>query len=156
MRLAWLRKMAKLADLAMMANHLARQGGPMLNILTSQNLSNILIIVTRYFGGILLGTGGLVKAYTEVSLEALNKANIVQKELGQEAKIVVNYADLEKLKYYLKQNKIYISSTEYAENVNVMIEITQEKLDKILEQKQNLNFHILQCEILKPKFITTM
>ena len=128
----------------------------MLNILTSQNLSNILIIVTRYFGGILLGTGGLVKAYTEASIEALNKANIVQKELGQEAKIVVNYADLEKLKYYLKQNKIYISNTEYAENVNVMIEITQEKLEKILDQKQNLNFNILQYEILKPKFITTM
>lgn len=128
----------------------------MLNILTSQNLSNILIIVTRYFGGILLGTGGLVKAYTEASIEALNKANIVQKELGKEAKIVVNYADLEKLKYYLKQNKIHISNTEYAENVNVMIEITQEKLEKILDQKQNLNFNILQYEILKPKFITTM
>ena len=48
-------------------------GGPMLNILTSQNLSNVLVIVTRYFGGILLGTGGLVKAYTTASLEALNK-----------------------------------------------------------------------------------
>lgn len=128
-------------------------GAPMLNILTSQNLSNILMIVTRYFGGILLGTGGLVKAYTEVSLEALNKASILQKELGKEVKIVVNYADLEKLKYYLKQNKIYISNIKYAENVNVMIEITQEKLDEILEQKQNLNFDILEYEMLKEKFI---
>ena len=78
----------------------------MLNILTSQNLCNILVIVTRYFGGILLGTGGLVRAYTQSSIEALNKANIVCKEHGMEAQFVINYCDLEKLKYYLKQQNI--------------------------------------------------
>lgn len=128
-------------------------GGPMLNILTSQNLSNILIIVTRYFGGILLGTGGLVKAYTSASIEALNQATIVQKELGKEVKFVVNYPDLEKLKYYLKQNSIKISDIEYSENVNVIVEITEEKLEKILEQRENLNFNILEYEILREKFI---
>lgn len=112
------------------------------------------MIVTRYFGGILLGTGGLVKAYTEATLEAFNQANMVQKELGKEVEIVVSYADLEKLKYYLKQNNIHISDVEYAENVNVKIEITQEKLEKILQEKANLNFKIMQCEILKEKFIT--
>ncbi len=52
-------------------------GAPMLNLLKKQNLSNVIIIVTRYFGGILLGTGGLVRAYTEATKEALNKAKIV-------------------------------------------------------------------------------
>lgn len=128
-------------------------GGPMLNILTSQNLSNILIIVTRYFGGILLGTGGLVKAYTTASLEALNKASLVQKELGEEVKLVVNYPDLEKLKYYLKQNSINISDIEYEENVNVIVEMTKEKFEKVLEQKENLNFKILTYELIREKFI---
>lgn len=128
-------------------------GGPMLNILTSQNLSNILIIVTRYFGGILLGTGGLVKAYTTASLEALNKASLVQKELGEEVKLVVNYPDLEKLKYYLKQNSINIADIEYEENVNVIVEMTKEKLEKVLEQKENLNFKILTYEVIREKFI---
>lgn len=56
-------------------------GSPMLNILNSKNLSNIVVIVTRYFGGILLGTGGLVRAYTGTLQEALSKAKEVEKEL---------------------------------------------------------------------------
>lgn len=128
-------------------------GGPMLNILTSQNLSNVLLVVTRYFGGILLGTGGLVKAYTTVSINAIESAEIVEKELGLEVKIIVNYADLEKLKYYAKVNEIEIFNVEYDENVSVILNITKEKYDIILNQKNNLNFNILDNEIVKQKFI---
>ncbi len=126
----------------------------MLNLLTSQNLSNILIIVTRYFGGILLGTGGLVKAYTATSMEALKQVNIVQKECGKEVKVCVSYADLEKLKYDCKQKNIAIVDIFYEEAVNVIIEMSQEKLEEMLEQKENLNFKLLKYEILKEKFIT--
>lgn len=128
-------------------------GGPMLNILTSQNLSNVLLVVTRYFGGILLGTGGLVKAYTTVSINAIESANIVQKDLGLEVKFVVNYADLEKLKYYAKVNEIEIFKIEYNENVDVILNITKEKYEMILNQKNNLNFKILDEKIIKQKFI---
>ena len=126
----------------------------MLNILTAQNLSNVLVIVTRYFGGILLGTGGLVKAYTEATMESLKQANIVEKELGKEVEMVVNYAELEKLKYYFKQNKMNIIHVEYGENVKVIAEMTQEKLENMLEQKENLNFKIEQWNSVKPKLIT--
>ena len=129
-------------------------GAPMLNMLTSQNLSNILVIVTRYFGGILLGTGGLVKAYTEATSEALKVANIVSKELGKEAQFVVKYPDLEKLKYYFKIQDIGIINIEYGENVKVVFEVSQGKLDEILAQKENLNFKILEYEVLNEKFIT--
>lgn len=125
----------------------------MLNILTSQNLCNILVIVTRYFGGILLGTGGLVRAYTQSSIEALNKANIVCKEHGMEAQFVINYCDLEKLKYYLKQQNITISDIKYHEKVNVVAQLTQEKFERILEQKRNLNFEIMDYKILRETFI---
>ena len=54
-------------------------GAPMLNILTKKNLNNVLIIVTRYFGGILLGTGGLVKAYSDASIQAIEKAKEIEK-----------------------------------------------------------------------------
>ena len=131
-------------------------GGPMLNILTSQNLSNVLIIVTRYFGGILLGTGGLVKAYTGASIEALNKAEIVEKALGKETEFVVNYPDLEKLKYYFKQNNINIVNIEYGENAKVVAEITDVKLEKLLQEKENLNFKIIEHKILREKFIKIM
>lgn len=129
-------------------------GAPMLNILTSQNICNVLIIVTRYFGGILLGTGGLVKAYTTASIEVLNKVNIIHKDLGIEVRFTVEYSDLEKLKYYLKQNNVNITNIEYFENVNVTTEMTNEKLDLLLEQKENLNFKIIENEILRKKIIT--
>ena len=128
-------------------------GAPMLNILTSQNLSNVLIIVTRYFGGILLGTGGLVKAYTQATIEALNKANIVKKDLGEIVKFVVGYSDLEKLKYFLKQNSVRISDVQYGENVEIFVDITDEKLKEILVRRNELNFEIIYYEVIGEKFI---
>lgn len=128
-------------------------GAPMLNVLNSKGLTNVLVIVTRYFGGILLGTGGLVRAYTGVTQEALNKITEVQKDLGLETKIEVSYSDFEKLKYYLKHNEIKLLSSEYSENVVSIVEVTQEKLQQIRNNKNELNFKILDIEILREKYI---
>ena len=128
-------------------------GAPILNILTSQNLSNVLVIITRYFGGILLGTGGLVKAYSLAVQEALNKAKIITKDLGKEVQIIVNYADFEKLKYYLNQNNIKMIDVKYEENICVNIEITDQKLEKMLQEKESFNFKIIDYSIIKQKFI---
>lgn len=125
----------------------------MLNILTSQNLSNVLVIVTRYFGGILLGTGGLVKAYSSVTIKALEEASIVQKELGIELALIVSYPDLEKMKYYLKQNKSNIVKINFEERIHVIVEMTKEKYKKMLEERENLNFCILESKMLREKFI---
>ena len=128
-------------------------GAPMLNILTSKNLSNCLVVVTRYFGGILLGTGGLVRAYTGAMQEALSGITEINKDIGIEVKFEVTYSDLEKLKYYLKQNEIKILVMLYLENVDVTVETTSEKLENIEKQKENLNFIIIKKEILKEKYI---
>lgn len=109
--------------------------------------------MTRYFGGILLGTGGLVKAYSAATMEALKKAQVIEKALGKEVRIVVNYADLEKLKYYLKQNDVKIVNTTYGENVEIVAEMVQEKWEAMLEKKESLNFVVLECEVLEEKFI---
>ncbi len=128
-------------------------GAPMLNILTSKNLSNCLVIVTRYFGGILLGTGGLVRAYTGAVQEALSKIKEINKDIGIEVKFEITYSDLEKLKYYLKQNEIKILEIQYFENVEVIVETTSEKIEIINKQKEELNFKILSENILKEKYI---
>lgn len=130
-------------------------GGPMLNILQGQGLSNCLVIVTRYFGGILLGTGGLVRAYSDATKLALENVEIINKDLGIEAKFVVSYSDLQKLQYYFNKNEIKILDTKYNENIEVIFEITQNKYETILEQdrKMNLNFSILEKQILKEKYI---
>ena len=128
-------------------------GAPMLNILSSQNLRNVVVIVTRYFGGILLGTGGLVRAYTGAVQEALKNVEIIEKYLGLEVKLEVNYPNLEKLKYYLKQNEIKILSSEYLENIKVLVEMSEEKLNILLHNKDHLNFNLINVEKVKEKYI---
>lgn len=128
-------------------------GAPILNVINGNELSNILIVVTRYFGGILLGTGGLVKAYTNASLEALKKAEYVTEKIGLELKIEINYIDLEKLKYYCQKKDINIIKIEYKEFIECVLEVTNDEKDKILSNNQDITFKILKWKILTEKNI---
>ena len=125
----------------------------MLNILNSQNISNILVVVTRYFGGILLGTGGLVRAYSQATSEALKSAKIINKDLGIEAEIEISYQDLQKLNYYLEKNKIKILENRFLETVKVNIECQKEKFNFMIENKNNFNFKIINFKIIGEKYI---
>ena len=69
-------------------------GAPIQNILNARKLTNALVIVTRYFGGILLGTGGLVKAYSTTAIKAIENTKTIQKEWGYDLKIEIEYKDL--------------------------------------------------------------
>ena len=130
-------------------------GGPMLNILNGKELTNLVVIVTRYFGGILLGTGGLIRAYTGATQEALGKLEEVYKDLGLEVKLITTYPEFEKLKYYLKQNQIEITNIEYNEKVEVFVDITEEKYNNILKAKEKyeLNFELIGTDVLNEKYI---
>lgn len=120
-------------------------GVPILNILNGRTLSNILVVVTRYFGGILLGTGGLVRAYSLATTEALENAEILSQELGLEAKFLVEYKDLEELKYHLKNQQISITKLNYGEKIEVIVEgqIDIIKNDKISDRIMLENFEII-------------
>ena len=130
-------------------------GGPMLNILNGKELTNLVVIVTRYFGGILLGTGGLIRAYAGATQEALGKLEEVYKDLGLEVKLITTYPEFEKLKYYLKQNQIEITNIEYNEKVEVFVDITEEKYNNILKAKEKyeLNFELIGTDVLNEKYI---
>jgi len=128
-------------------------GGPLLNIINSEKIENIIVIVTRYFGGILLGTGGLVRAYTDAFKVALKNINLVNKDYGNIVKIKIMYSDFEKLKYYLQKNEIKIVDIEYGENVCTIIEATDEKYEKIVSNKNDLNIDILEISVVERRFI---
>lgn len=128
-------------------------GAPMLNILNSQNLCNVLVVVTRYFGGVLLGTGGLLRAYTDSTQKALENSKIIEKDYGIICKYKISYEDLEKIKYYFKQENIKIIDFEYAEFVEITVEITEEKYQKILQNSEKLNFRIINDKITEKTFI---
>ncbi len=78
-------------------------GNPMLSILQGRQLINVLVVVTRYFGGILLGTGGLVKAYSEATTNALEYASIKKQQKVVEVSFQTEYSELETLKHYINQ-----------------------------------------------------
>ena len=128
-------------------------GSPMLSLITNQNIGNVLVVVTRYFGGILLGTGGLVRAYTLSAQEALKKAEFKNMELGIEAEIQVKYSDLDKIKYYCKNMDIKITQIEYLEDVKVVIELTNEKFIQFQDMLVD-NGHDEKIKKNREKYIT--
>ena len=117
-------------------------GAPLLALLKSANLKNVIIIVTRYFGGILLGTGGLVRAYTESAKNAIENAKIVYKDYGIQFEIEISYNNLKEILFICKNLDISIIKIEYQENVKLLLESTfeakkeLEKSDKILSQRE--------------------
>lgn len=127
-------------------------GGPMLNILARNNLCNVLVVVTRYFGGILLGTGGLVRAYSDATTKVIESATLANETMGLEVEVIIDYNGLEMLKYYCKNNNINIVDTVYEDNIKCYIEVTKEELDDLLDTNKN-NCNILSYSIIKEKNI---
>ena len=80
-------------------------GAPMLNILQKNGYVNVLVVVTRYFGGILLGTGGLVRAYSDSLTLAIEKSIKIEKRLGNQLEVIVDYSELDNFKYYCRNNR---------------------------------------------------
>ena len=128
-------------------------GSPILKILLEQGLSNVLVVVTRYFGGILLGTGGLVRAYSDATLKALENAEFVEKIIGYKVKICVEYDSLDKLKHYAGKNNFRIIKIEYLENIEAIVEIRKQDVEKITNINNEKIFKILKYDILEEKFI---
>lgn len=128
-------------------------GAPMLNILQKNNLVNVLIIVTRYFGGILLGTGGLVKAYQKSLMLALEDCKKITKVLGESLEVKLAYSDLESFKYYCKNNKINIVDIDYKEDVVCKIELEEDKKAKLLEDYEIKNIKLNNIRELDKKYI---
>lgn len=126
-------------------------GAPMLNIITKNELTNILVVVTRYFGGILLGTGGLVKAYSEATIKALEKVKIVNEEIGYEVEVTILYNEWEKFKYYCEKNNINIINVVYDEKIKSRIEATQTEKSKIEELIGKGTLKIEEIKIIKEK-----
>lgn len=124
-------------------------GAPMLNILSKNNIVNVLVIVTRYFGGILLGTGGLVKAYSESTQNALEKSKFAKIIRGIELEIEIEYSEFEQVKYYCRKKDIKIKDVQYLENIFCNIEMKKENLEQFLEEITKKSLKIATYKILQ-------
>lgn len=112
-------------------------GKPMLEVLINEGIHNAAVVVTRYFGGVLLGTGGLVRAYQGAVKEGLAASVIVEKQKGAKYKITTDYNGIGKLQYIIASLNIFTINTQYTENVDieVMVNSSMEKefVDKVVE-----------------------
>ena len=111
-------------------------GMPILNVLKQNNLTNILCVVIRYFGGIKLGAGGLIRAYSSSASEALNKANIVNLVKGYKIIIEFSYNNIKQIDYLLKNIQI---KKDYSNNITYTFNIKEEKLNKIENELSKLS-----------------
>lgn len=128
-------------------------GGPMLNILQKNNLCNLVVIVTRYFGGILLGTGGLVRAYSDATQKVIEKSIKVSKVEGFEIKIKLDYPNLEIFKYYCKNNEINITKIDYYEDIILKIEMEKNRKNTFLKDIETKTLNIKEFQVIEEKYI---
>ena len=109
-------------------------GKPMLEILLNEGIKNVCVVVTRYFGGTLLGTGGLVRAYQAAVKEGIANSILIEKQTGIRAKITVDYNDMGKLQYLFATNGVEILDNVYEQQV-VMTLLIPMDVKKNLEEK---------------------
>lgn len=122
-------------------------GVPILESLQMAKLHNVVAVVTRYFGGIKLGAGGLIRAYSNVTTEAVHHAGIVQRIKQLQIAITVSYRQHDALLYYLKEHQLAVSNEDYGVNVTTNVFINEATAEDTIAQLQNRFNH--QLEIRK-------
>ena len=109
-------------------------GRPMLEVLLGSGIRNVVAVVTRYFGGTLLGTGGLVRAYSSVLKEALQKCETARQHFGVKLKIRTNYNMVGKIQYILASKNIEIKDSVYMADVEMTVIVPIEEYDRLCKE----------------------
>ena len=106
-------------------------GKPMMDVLTGAGLTDVAVVVTRYFGGTLLGTGGLVRAYSGAVQEGLKNSTVITKYLGVKLSVTTDYNGVGKLQYLFGQKEIPILSAEYTDKVVFTVLVESSRIQEI-------------------------
>lgn len=113
-------------------------GRPMLDILLRENVHNCAVVVTRYFGGVLLGTGGLVRAYQGAVAEGLKNCQLIEPKEGCQADILTNYNGYGKIEYVLREAGLEIIKTDFGAEVTISTMVptqTKEQIETVIADK---------------------
>lgn len=109
-------------------------GKPILEVLINSGIRNLVVVVTRYFGGTLLGTGGLVRAYTQAAQAGLAASKVCTMCYGYGIKVLTDYNGIGKMQYLLGQRNIPIEASEYAQQVTIQIKVPYEEKDSLIHE----------------------
>lgn len=117
-------------------------GKPCLNVIAGNELINTFVIVVRYFGGVKLGTGGLVRAYSDAVNSVISVSDTLTYEKLEIRKLTCEYHDLSKLEYMIKNKKINIINKEFDLNINLFLESTKEEFE-LFENELPINVKLV-------------
>jgi uncharacterized YigZ family protein len=114
-------------------------GRPMLDVLTNRHLTNVVVVVTRYFGGVLLGTGGLVRAYQGAVKEALEQCSFLQQQEGYPMQVTVSYAVYGKLEHWLGEVHLAADQVDFGSEVTLSLQLGVEEAALLEKQVTELS-----------------
>lgn len=136
-------------------------GRPMLDVILGEDIYNVAVVVTRYFGGVLLGTGGLVRAYSKAVQEGLEASRIIEKRHGIALKVTTDYTGIGKIQHIAGERNIPILNSEYTDKVVLELLIPSENVEGVqkaitestngrarMEKDRELYFAVLDGEVL--------
>lgn len=109
-------------------------GRPILDVITGRGIHDVLVVVTRYFGGTLLGTGGLVRAYSAAAKQGFENCKVVEKRRGYHVTVRTDYTDLGKIQHIAAELGLSEESAEYAEDVELVYTVPEDKVP-VFEQE---------------------
>ncbi len=113
-------------------------GRPILNTLLSHDLTQVLVVVVRYFGGTLLGVSGLINAYRTAAQEAISAANIIEKTINDHYRLQFNYLQLNEVMKLIKDEHLTIINQQMDNSCELVIEIRQMAVNQLIAQFEKI------------------
>jgi len=113
-------------------------GKPILGQLVSKELTQVLLVVVRYFGGILLGTGGLIQAYREAAADAIRNASIETRLIEEEFQLNFNYSELNAVMQIIKNENLTQTSVNLTEKCKITFSVRKSDIERILSLFRNI------------------
>ncbi len=126
-------------------------GKPAISVLRGSGLGDIVLVITRYFGGTLLGTGGLVKAYTESAQLVVNQVKRGRRIPVHVTEITIPYNLLERLRLLVIKHHAQIITEEYAEDVRIRLQVRQEAFESFQSELRELSAGKIQAKVIESK-----
>lgn len=127
-------------------------GRPILEVLTGSGIRNLVVVITRYFGGTLLGTGGLVRAYTKAAQAGIMASGVKQMRYGYRLTVVTDYNGIGRIQYLMGQRGISTEEADYAEQVTIRITVPYEEKDAVIKEMTEATAGKAEIAVAEPDY----
>ncbi|MBE5905317.1 MAG: YigZ family protein [Lachnospiraceae bacterium] len=122
-------------------------GRPILEVLEREGIYNVCVVVTRYFGGTLLGTGGLVRAYQGATKEAMAQCSFLERAQGHVVTVIIPYTLLGKFQYFCNSNGIPVLDTIYETDITLKMIFSKERKEEFVKEVMKFTEGSINCEV---------